>query len=181
MRSPLGSGKPTTGRPLMWLDTVPSARAATERRSRSLRHCSSVHTAVTRPAMKSRRPAATAAIGRPLDADTGLAGHAGAAETAVAVGILREILLVVVLGVVELRRRQNLGRDRPVAGLRERPLVLVARSLRGGALRLVVEIDPGAILRADVVALAHALRRIVALPERLQQVVVRHLRRIEHD
>ena len=38
--------------------------------------------------------------------------HAGAAEAAVAVGVLREVLLVVVLGVVELGRRQDLGGDR---------------------------------------------------------------------
>ena len=40
-----------------------------------------------------------------------LAGNARAAEPAVAVGILREVLLVVLLCVVERRRRADLGRD----------------------------------------------------------------------
>src|SRR5262249_45828348 len=38
-----------------------------------------------------------------------------------------------------------------------------------------------AILRADVVALPHPLRRIVIFPEHLQQVFVPDLLRIEHD
>src|SRR6478735_133020 len=42
-------------------------------------------------------------------------------------------------------------------------------------------VDRASILRADVVALTHALRRVVALPERLQQLLVRDLVRIEHD
>src|SRR6185436_10167306 len=33
-------------------------------------------------------------------------------------------------------------------------------------------IDAGAILRADVVALAHALRGVMALPERLEQALI---------
>src|SRR5690349_24303158 len=40
---------------------------------------------------------------------------AGSTVAAVAVGILREVLLVVILGVVELRRRENLGGDRAIA------------------------------------------------------------------
>ena len=43
---------------------------------------------------------------------------AGAAEPAVAARILRQVLLVVVLGVVELGRRQNLGGDRRRSRLR---------------------------------------------------------------
>ena len=43
------------------------------------------------------------------------AGDAGAAEAAVAARVLREVLLVVVLGVVKRRRVSDLGRDRAVA------------------------------------------------------------------
>src|SRR3977135_1999565 len=39
-----------------------------------------------------------------VDSDADRTRHAGAAEAAVAVGILREVLLVVILRVVELRR-----------------------------------------------------------------------------
>src|SRR6185295_8344918 len=40
--------------------------------------------------------------------DPDRAAHAGAAQAAIAVGVLREVLLVIVLGVVERGLRQNL-------------------------------------------------------------------------
>ena len=43
-------------------------------------------------------------------------GHARAADAAIAVGILRQVLLVIVLGVVERRRVGDLGGDAAVAG-----------------------------------------------------------------
>ena len=57
-------------------------------------------------------------------------------------------------------------------------------AMRGVALRLGRPVDPGAVLRADVVALAHALGRVVALPEDLEHLLVARLRRVEdgeHD
>ena len=57
----------------------------------------------------------------PLDRNPDWAAHARAAEPAVAVRVLREVLLVVVLGVVELGRRQDLRRDRAVARRRQAP------------------------------------------------------------
>src|SRR5439155_3896451 len=42
--------------------------------------------------------------------------HAGRVDRAVAVRVLREVLLVVVLGVVERAGRRDLGRDLAVAG-----------------------------------------------------------------
>ena len=42
-------------------------------------------------------------------------------------------------------------------------------------------VDPGAVLRADVVALAHALGRVVVLPEDLEHRVVARAGRVEHD
>src|SRR6185436_11873006 len=131
---------------------------------------------------RSRRAAAAGAGRRavaPLDRQAGLTRDAGAAESAVAVRVLREVLLVVVLREVELRRGQDLGGDGAVARLRERALVLVARALRGGALLLAEIVDAGSILRPDVVPLPHALRRVVALPERLEQIVVGDLLRVE--
>jgi len=62
----------------------------------------------------------------------------GAADPAVSAGVLREILLVVVLGVVEGRLGDDLGVIRPWAGLGERALVLLARRFRGFTLRSVV-------------------------------------------
>ena len=53
---------------------------------------------------------------------------AGPTNSAVALGILREILLVVVLGVVELRRGDDFGRDRAVAGRIQLLLIGVARA-----------------------------------------------------
>src|ERR1700722_18312378 len=48
-------------------------------------------------------------------------------------------------------------------------------------LRVVFDVDRRAVLRADVVALPHALRRVMVLPEGAEQIVVRHARRVEHD
>src|SRR5262245_38022807 len=95
------------------------------------------------------------------------AADARAAETAVAAGVLPQVLLVVRLGVVEAAERLDLGRDLPLAGARQLGRVAVAGRLHGGALRPRREVDRGAVLGAVVVALAHALGRVVALPERL--------------
>src|SRR5205814_898981 len=110
------------------------------------------------------------------------AAHAGAAEAAIAGRVLRQILLMVVLGEVERRRIDNLGRHRAVAALGQGGLERRLRCRRGGALRGAGDIDAGAILRADVVALAHALGRIVAFPERLEQPLVGDFRRVvDHE
>src|ERR1700694_2604065 len=92
------------------------------------------------------------------------AADPGSAQAAVAARILREVLLMVVLGVVELRRRNNLGRDGSVAGLLEFALKRIARGLGRCPLRVGVVVDPRSVLRADVVALPHPLRRIAAFP-----------------
>src|SRR6516225_4328442 len=96
---------------------------------------------------------------------------AGAAMAAIAVGVLGEILLVVVLGEIERAGRDDLGGDRPVAGLRQRLGVAVARGLGRLTLRLAHVIDRRTVLRADIIALAHALRRVMAFPEAAQQRV----------
>src|SRR5688572_20467943 len=88
--------------------------------------------------------------------------HAGAAEAAITIWILCQILLVMILGVVERRSLDDLGRDLAIAGLVEALLEGLARLLRGAALLRRGDVDAGAVLRADVVALAHALGRIMA-------------------
>src|ERR1700742_3679137 len=100
-----------------------------------------------------------------------------AAEAAIAEGILRQVLLVIVLGEIELGRIDDLGGDGAVALLLQLGLVHRLRSL--GLLLLGRErIDAGAILGGDIVALTHALCRVVALPESLEQRVVRDLLRV---
>src|SRR6202030_2780298 len=91
------------------------------------------------------------------------AGDAGAAQPAVSVGILREVLLVVVLGVVEGPRLCDLGGDLAVACSGESRLVRACGGFRGGVLGLVEVQDRGAVLGAAVVALAHPLGGVVAL------------------
>ena len=91
---------------------------------------------------------------------------------------------MVVLRVVERRRVGDLGRDRAVALRRELALVHLAGGLGGRALLGRVDVDQRAVLRADVVPLAHALGRVVALPEDPQHLLVARLRRVEdgeHD
>src|SRR5438552_414314 len=105
---------------------------------------------------------------------------AGPAETTVAVGILREILLVILLRVVELGRRKDFGGHRSIARTRQHPGVGGFRGIGRTMLSVAVVINRRAILRADVVSLPHPLRWIVALPENPKQLVVADLLRVEH-
>src|SRR5262245_65602587 len=100
-------------------------------------------------------PLSLQASGR-RDSGADRTAHAGAAEAAIAARVLRQILLMVVLGEIERRRVEDLGGDRVEASRLE--LLLVHRLGRFGGLALRRRgcIDAGAILRADVVALAHA-------------------------
>src|SRR5258708_14588837 len=109
------------------------------------------------------------------------AGDAGAGETAVAVRHLVQVLLVVVLGVVEGAGGLDLGRDRLVSRGAERLVVGLPRHLRRCFLAIAGEVDAGAVLSADVVALAHPLGRVVLLEEDLEQVGVGDLLGIEGD
>src|SRR3981189_569387 len=117
---------------------------------------------------------------RDLDSYAGRAGHAGSTEAAVSAWVLRQVLLVVVLRVVEGRLGGDLGHDRAVTGLAQRSLERLARLLRGLALRRRRGVDRAAVLRADVVPLAHALGRVMALPERAQQLRVGDPLRVVH-
>jgi hypothetical protein len=76
---------------------------------------------------------------------------------------------VVVLGEVEGGRVEDLRGDRAETALAQGPLIGRPGGLGGGALGGRSHVDPGAVLGADIVALAHALRRVVALEERLEQ------------
>src|SRR5262252_1945970 len=107
--------------------------------------------------------------------------HAGAAEAAVSGRILGEILLMIILGKIEVRGGQDLCRDGTVPSRGERLLVHRLGSLCGRALRGRVHVDAGPVLGADVVALPHALSRVMTLPEGLQQRLVGNLLRVEHN
>src|SRR5450759_3040096 len=120
-----------------------------------------------------------AGSGRPGDAHG--TGDSRSPQAAVAIEILREVLLVGVLGVIELGGGQDLGRDGAVARGRELPLERALRGLGRRALRLVEGVDARAVLHARVVPLPHTLRRIMVFPEQLQQLLVRDLRGIEDD
>merc|ERR1719231_836291 len=97
---------------------------------------------------------------------------------------LSEVLLVVVLRVVEdttvgviVGRGSALSRDRPAERL------LVRRLAREDELLLLVvePVEARAVLSADVVALRHAARRVVRLPEPTQNVRERRLLGVIHD
>src|SRR5262245_39901042 len=109
------------------------------------------------------------------------AAHAGATETAVAPRVLAEILLMVVLGVIELGRGENL-RGNPTESLRVQPfLIRIAGYFRGRSLCVAEIVDAGPVLGPNVVALPHPLGRIVILPEHFQQLLEPDLLRIEDD
>src|SRR5258708_365967 len=59
-------------------------------------------------------------------------------------------------------------------------LIGLERGLGSIALLRRIGVDRRAVLRADIVALAHPLGRVVALPESLEQRFVAGLLRIEH-
>src|SRR3954454_507498 len=113
-------------------------------------------------------PGSSAWLGRQPDG----AADAGSADPAVATRVLRQVLLVVVLGVVERLVRLDLGRDLAIARLPELVAVQTQRLLGGGCLAWVGHVDRRAVLRPEVVALTHALRRVVVLPEDPQHLVV---------
>ena len=48
-------------------------------------------------------------------------------------------------------------------------------------LSVAVTVDAGTVLGAGVMALSHALGRIVALPKHLQQLLIPHRSWLEHD
>src|SRR3954453_15443051 len=107
--------------------------------------------------------------------------HAGRVVGAVTERDLVEVLLVVVLGEVELGswRPDDLGLDLAVPGSRQRLLVHRLRCLGRRALGVVAAKDVRPVLRPAVIALTHALRRVVVLPEDLEQILVADLRGIE--
>src|SRR6202035_5340737 len=123
---------------------------------------------------------ATATARSGADAGADRAGHAGAAKPAIAGRILGQILLMIVLGEIEFAGGRNLRGDGTEPLCRQRLLVGGSRCVGGFALRVAESVDRGTILGADVVALAHALGRVVTFPERLEQLVVRDLPGIEH-
>src|SRR4029450_11026293 len=89
--------------------------------------------------------------------------HARAAEAAIAHGILRQILLVIVLGKRELRPLEDFGGDRVKAPCLELLVVRRFRRLRSPALLGGECVDSGAILGAHVRALALALGTLSGL------------------
>ena len=92
-----------------------------------------------------------------------------------------QILLVIVFRIVELGSGFYLGGDRPESPRRQLFLVEISRCLGQSALVVGVGVDARPVLGSLVVALAHALGRIVALPEQRQQVAVRDATRLVDD
>src|SRR5687767_14505467 len=107
-----------------------------------------------------------------LDAGAEGADHAGAADAAVAGRVPGQVLLVVVLGEVEGAGRRDLGGDRAQAAAGQALAVGLPCGLRRPLLVDGIGVDRRAVLAADVVALAHALGRVVVLPEDLEQLIV---------
>ncbi|MOA05415.1 hypothetical protein D3C78_1250130 [compost metagenome] len=83
------------------------------------------------------------------------------------------------LGVVERRCLADLGGDGAVAGAGQFGGVGLGAGARFGQLRGGAAVDRRAVLGAAVVALTHALGRVVGLPEHLEQGFEAGLARIE--
>src|SRR5215813_1271407 len=115
-----------------------------------------------------------------LDVDADWAAQPRPAETAIAVRYLGQVLLVVVFGEVKRWDIEDLGCDGPVAVCRQHRLIGLLGSLGRSSLSRRVDVDAGAILGADVVALSHTLGGIVALPEGFEQRLVADFLGFEH-
>src|SRR6185437_9319414 len=102
-------------------------------------------------------------------------GHSTAAQPAVATGVLRQILLMIVLGVKEPGRVTDFRGDGAVSGGGEPGLIRAPGNLGCIPLCLVGHVNRGAVLRADVASLPHPLRGVVRLPEGLEQILVADL------
>src|ERR1700730_432345 len=131
-----------------------------------------------------RKKSVPACADRPpqlLRRDTDGARNASAAEAAIALRILREILLVIGFGVIKIRPLEDLRCDCSKAPRGHSFGEARLSCLRGGALGRVFDIDGGAILGANIVALPHPLGRIIALPKSLYQRFIGNLCRVESD
>src|SRR5262245_16998316 len=135
----------------------PSASSPPRRPPRTSSKRASSRRAVPRTAPGPTAAPAPAGSARMRDADG--ARHAGAAVAAVTPRVFREILLVIVLGVVELGSLANLGGDGPVTRRRERPRVRVAGGLGETALLGRHAVDRRRVLRAAVIGPEHDLGR----------------------
>src|SRR5262245_13745238 len=97
------------------------------------------------------------------DAGTDRTAHASSCDPAITGRVLRQILLMIILGKEKFGRIDDLRRDVTVALVGQRFCIHSLGLFRGFALGLVVDIDPRTILRADIVTLPHSLCRIVVL------------------
>lgn len=100
---------------------------------------------------------------------------------AVAIRVLREVLLEVVLGQPITRRRQDLDRDARIPARGKRRPLADAAGLGRRLLRIAGCIVRRAVLSADIVPLAITLRGVMVFPEVAQQLRKAHLVRPVHD
>ena len=87
---------------------------------------------------------------------------------------------MVVLGVIERTGRADLSGNGISSGRFQGRAVTLGNTARGVQLVIGRAIDRRAILRADIIALAIALGRIMLFPESLQDRFQRHDVRVEH-
>src|SRR5690606_22293789 len=129
--------------------------------------CPRPHASSSPPRSEGRDGSQASAQTRVVEARPGMA--------VVPVGVLSQILLVVLLGVVEVAEGGDLGGDLSESVVGQDGLIDVQRPLRLVELAVGRGEDRRAVLRADVIALAITLGRVVGLPEDPKQLVVADL------
>ena len=92
-----------------------------------------------------------------------------------------QVLLMVIFGIEELGHGFYLGSDRSKSTRGECRLVEISGNLGQPLLLVAVSVDARSILGAPVVALPHALGRIMALPEQREQIGVGHAIRMKDN
>lgn len=95
--------------------------------------------------------------------------HSGAPEAAVPAGVLAQVLLVVIFRIVKGLSLPDVRGDQAETMLRQNLLVVLLGPQGCPHVLSRGRVDGGAVLRAVVVALAHALGRVMILPEDLEQ------------
>ncbi len=92
--------------------------------------------------------------------------HARATKPTIAIRVFAQILLVVVLGIIKFRRADNFGCNGSITNFVQSSLKRLARRNRLLLLLGGICINPRAILCPHIIALCHALRRVMIFPKK---------------
>ena len=89
------------------------------------------------------------------------ATNPGTTDPTIAIGIFCEVLLMIFLCKIKRNPGSHFGRDRAKPTFSKPRTVVIQYTLSMGNVRIVIKVKRRSVLRADIVSLTHALRRVV--------------------